>query len=36
MKKNGKLPAKLAEEISWNKLFVDLLGTYVIGRKGKK
>ena len=35
-KKNGKLPAKLAEEIPWNKLCVDLIGTYVIRRKGRK
>ena len=35
-KKYVKLPAKLAEEIPWNKLFVDLVGPYVIQRKGKK
>ena len=32
----GKLPAKLAEEIPWNKLCVDLIVPYVIRRKGKK
>ena len=35
-KKYGKLPAKLSEEIPWNKLCVDLIGPYVIRRKGKK
>ena len=35
-KKNGKLLAKLYEEIPWNKLCVDLIGTYVIRRKGNK
>ena len=35
-KKYGKLPAKLSEEIPWNKLCVDLMGPYVIHRKGKK
>ena len=34
--KYGKLPAKLSEEIPWNKLFVDLIGTYVIWRKGQR
>ena len=34
--KNGKLPAKEDEEIPWNKLCVDLIGTYVIWRKGWK
>ena len=34
-KEYGKLPAKLAEEIPWNKLFVDILGTYFIQRKFK-
>ena len=29
-KKYGKLPAKLAEEIPWNKLCLDLIGPYVI------
>ena len=33
---NSKLLAKLAEEIPWNKLFVDLIGTYAIRRKVKK
>ena len=32
----GKLPAKLAEEIPRNKLFVDLIGPYVIIRKCKE
>ena len=27
-KKNGKLPAKLAEETPWNKLCVDLIGPH--------
>ena len=27
-KKYGELPAKLAEEIAWNKLCVDLIGPY--------
>ena len=35
-KKYGKLPAKLAEEIPWNKICVDIIGTYDIRRKGKK
>ena len=34
--KYGKLPAKLAEEIPRNKLFVDLIGPYVIIRKVNK
>ena len=34
--KHGKLPANLAEEIPWNKLCVDLIGTYVIRKEGKK
>ena len=34
--KYGKLPAKLAEEIPWNKLCVYLIGPYFIRRKGKK
>ena len=34
--KYGKLPAKLAEEISWDKLFVDIIAPYAIGRKLKK
>ena len=32
----GKLPAKVAEEISRNKLCVDLIGPYAIRCKGKK
>ena len=35
-KKYGKLPAKLSEEIQWNKICVDLIGIYVIRRNGKK
>ena len=35
-KKYGKLPAKEAEEIPWNKLWVDLIGPYTIQRKGNK
>ena len=35
-KKYGKLPAKLSEDIPWNKLCVDLIGPYGIRRKGKK
>ena len=35
VKKNGKLPAKLADETSWNKLCVYIIGTYNIFRKGK-
>ena len=34
--KDGKLPAKLAEEIPWNKLYVDIILTYIKQRKGKK
>ena len=34
--KYGKLPAKLAEEIRWNKICVYLIGIYVIQRKAKK
>ena len=34
--KYGKLPTKLAEEILWNKLSVDIIGTYVIQRRVKK
>ena len=33
--KNVKLPAKLSEEIPWNKICVDLIGTYVISTKGR-
>ena len=35
-KQNGKLPAKMAESTPWNKLCVDLIGTYKIRRKGKE
>ena len=34
-KKHFKLPAKLAEETLWNKICVDLIGTYKIRKKGK-
>ena len=34
-KKYGKLPAKLAEDTSWNKTCVYLTGPYKIIRKGK-
>ena len=34
--KHGKLPAKETEEITRNKLFVDLIGTYVIKINGHK
>ena len=34
--KCGKLPEKLAEEITWNKLCVDLIGPYKIRRKGRE
>ena len=32
----GKLPAKLYAAIPWNKTRVDLIGTYVISKKGRK
>ena len=35
-KQYGKLTAKLAEEVPWNKLCVDLIGTYAIRTKGSK
>ena len=35
-KKYGRLLAKLAEEIPWNKLCVDIIGPYVIRRKVNK
>ena len=35
IKKYGKLPAKLAEEILWNKLWVDLIGPYKICERGR-
>ena len=35
-KKNGKIPAKLAEETLWNKLCVDIIGPYKILGKGKE
>ena len=35
-KKNSKLPAKLAEEILWNKLCVDIIGSYKIRIKGRE
>ena len=34
--KNGKFPAKLADETLWKKIFVDLKGPYKIRRKGKE
>ena len=34
--KCGKIPAKIAEERPWNKLFVDLIVPYKIHRKGKE
>ena len=34
--KNGKFPAKLAEETPRNKLWVDLIDPYKIRRKGKE
>ena len=35
-KKIGELPAKLAEEIPWNKLCADIIGLYGMKRKGSK
>ena len=35
-KKYGKLPAKLSEEIPWNKICVGLIVSCVIRRKVKK
>ena len=35
-KKYGRLPAKLAEDIPWNKICVGLVGPYVIQINGKK
>ena len=29
------MPAKETDKIPWNKIFVDIIGTYVIGRKVK-
>ena len=34
--KYGLLPLKMAEAIPWDKLCVDLLGSYKIQRKGQK
>ena len=34
--KYDKLPANLAEKIPWNKICVDIIGSYVIQFKGKK
>ena len=34
--KYGKLPAKLAEEIPRNKLYVDIIGPYIIRRNSNK
>ena len=33
--KNGKLPANMAEETPWNKIFVDLIGAFKICKKVK-
>ena len=35
-RKYGKLPAKKAEEIPWYRIFVDIIGTYVIRRNRRK
>ena len=35
-KRYGELPAKLVEEIPWNKLCVDLIGPYKIRRKWRE
>ena len=35
-KKYRKLPAKLSEEIPWNKLCVDLIVPYILLQKGKR
>ena len=35
-KQYGKLPAKLAGEIPWNKICVDIIGPYVINIMGNK
>ena len=35
-KKYGKLPSKEAEEIPWNKLYVDIISTYFMSRKVHK
>ena len=34
--KDGKIQSKLAEEIPWNSLCVDIMGPYAIRRKGKE
>ena len=34
--KYGKLPAKEADEIPWNKLCVDIIGPYIIRRNINK
>ena len=36
IKKYGEIPAKLAAETLWNKLYVDLVEPYKIRRKGKE
>ena len=36
IEKKGKLPAKLAEKIPWNKLYGDMIIPHVIQIKGKK
>ena len=33
--KYGKVPTKLVDETTWNKIYVDLIGPYNILRKGK-
>ena len=35
-KKDVKLPSKKSEKIPCNKIYVDLIGPCIIGRKGKK
>ena len=35
MYKTVRLPASLAKEIPWNKLYVDVTGTYKISSKAK-
>ena len=34
--KNGKLPARIAEEKLWNKLCVDIIGPYNIRQRQKQ
>ena len=35
-KKCGKLLSRLAEEMPWNKICVDIIGPYFIRRKGNR